>query len=90
MRIKVISFWPFRDRSVAVTLPPWGILLRKSWYDEAPQHRRHKVLRHEMAHWRQYEMLGLLRFYVEYAWGTIRYGYEKHPMEIEARRVANL
>jgi len=88
MKIKVVRFWPFRPSFVAITIPPWGVLMRKSWHDEASEARRLKVWRHETAHWEQYEQRGLLRFYAEYAWLSIRYGYKNHPMEIEARKAA--
>lgn len=63
----------------AITLPPFGIYaLPGSENDPALQ-------RHENVHWRQYQSMGAVRFYVTYLWLLMRHGYIKHPMEIEAR-----
>lgn len=63
----------------AITLPPFGIYaLYDSLNDKALE-------RHELVHWEQYKRMGAVRFYATYLWMLIRYGYEKHPMEIEAR-----
>jgi len=43
------------------------------------------MLRHEMAHWKQYRELGLFRFAYYYATLSLKYGYKNNPMEIEAR-----
>lgn len=62
-----------------ITLPPRGIyVLVERMSDE-------RLIRHEQAHWAQYERMGAARFYATYLWGMMRYGYRNHPMEIEAR-----
>lgn len=62
-----------------ITLPPLGIYILAERINEAP------LVRHEQAHWAQYERMGALRFYAIYLWGLVRHGYRNHPMEIEAR-----
>ena len=39
-------------------------------------------------YWAQYQRMGALRFYALYLWYQMRHGYEKNPMEIEARQVS--
>lgn len=62
-----------------ITLPPWGI------YVLASRIADERLARHERAHWAQYERMGAVSFYVAYLVGLVRYGYHRHPMEIEAR-----
>lgn len=62
-----------------ITLPPFGIYLLADSMQDA------KLIRHEQVHWKQYKSRGFVRFYVGYVLLLIRYGYEKHPWEIEAR-----
>jgi hypothetical protein len=70
--LKATGFW-------GITLPPFGVfVLAEYLHDE-------KLKRHEMAHWEQAQRLGSVKFYVQYLWLLARYGYQNHPMEIEAR-----
>lgn len=62
-----------------ITLPPLGI------YILAERINEERLIRHEQAHWRQYERMGALKFYAAYLWYTIRYGYWNNPLEVEAR-----
>ena len=63
----------------ARTIPPFGI-----WILE--EHRYSKnLLDHELIHWRQYQQRGLFGFYSSYFSQFFRYGYDKMPMEKEAR-----
>jgi hypothetical protein len=48
------------------------------------------LIRHEQAHWRQWQRMGTLRFYLTYIWYTIRHGYRNNPMEIEARKAEEI
>jgi len=62
-----------------ITLPPWGVFilperLHQGW-----------LVRHEQAHWAQYQRMGVVLFYAAYIWYTIRHGYRNNPMELEAR-----
>jgi hypothetical protein len=49
-----------------------------------------RLLRHEQAHWRQYQRMGVLKFYAVYLWYSLKYGYRNNPMEIEAREAERL
>jgi hypothetical protein len=62
-----------------ICLPPMGI------YILAAHLHSQRLIRHEKAHWRQYQRLGAVRFYAAYVWGLARHGYRNHPMELEAR-----
>jgi hypothetical protein len=72
--------WVLRRTGFAgVCLAPWGIFI-------LPEHlANQRLTRHEIAHWRQYQRMGLLRYYSTYFWGLLRHGYRNHPMELEAR-----
>lgn len=62
-----------------IALPPVGIfILAEHLYSD-------RLIRHERAHWAQYQHISALRFYATYAWGLLRHGYRNHPLEIEAR-----
>jgi hypothetical protein len=75
----VIRWWLRLTRFAGITLPPFGIFIR------AESLNNPRLIRHEQAHWAQYERMGLVRFYVLYVFYFFRYGYYNHPMEIEAR-----
>jgi hypothetical protein len=60
-------------------LPPVGIFILTERINEAP------LIRHEQCHWQQAQRMGIVRFYLTYAWYTIRYGYRNNPLEVEAR-----
>jgi hypothetical protein len=49
-----------------------------------------RLIRHEQAHWKQWQRMGTIGFYTEYLWGLLRHGYRNHPMEIEARKAENV
>ena len=66
-----------------VTLPPFGIYILAERLDNE------RLVRHEQAHWAQYERMGFLGFYLTYLWYTIRHGYWNNPMEVEARGAEN-
>ena len=46
-----------------------------------------KLFRHEMEHVYQIRRKGVFRFYIGYLLLAIRYGYKKHPYEVEANSV---
>lgn len=60
-------------------IPPFGI-----WIKESEKENK-ALLTHELVHWRQYQERGLLPFFVEYGYHALTKGYDKNPMEIEAR-----
>ena len=76
--------WLLRQRGFAgVTLPPFGI------YILAERMQDDRLIRHEQAHWAQYQRMGAIRFYLTYIWQVLRYSYRNAPMEIEARAAEN-
>ena len=62
-----------------ITLPPFGIYVLPHRMEEQ------RLLRHERAHWAQYQRMGFVRYYVLYIYYSMRYGYWNNPMEHEAR-----
>jgi hypothetical protein len=85
VRVLILDLIPTWKRFSAIALPPVGILVRRSWWCEASFSQRGRLLRHEQVHWWQYQQLGLLRYYYNYLTLALFYGYQDHPMEIEAR-----
>jgi hypothetical protein len=73
--------WVLRRTGFAgVALAPWGIyILAEHMYSD-------KLVRHEQAHWRQWQRMGTVRYYVTYVYQVLRYGYRNAPMEVEARK----
>lgn len=61
-------------------IPPLGIFILKKYKGNE------KILHHDLIHWRQFRKMGFLDFYVSYIAQFIFYGYDKMPMEIEARQ----
>ena len=41
-------------------------------------------LKHEYCHTLQYKKYGFVGFLVRYLWWSLRYGYHKNPLEVEA------
>lgn len=63
----------------AMTIPPFGIFI-------ARQHKNtEKILNHEIIHWKQYQKMGIILFYFKYFFQLLKIGYDKMPMEMEAR-----
>ena len=75
--VKWISFPLHRFR--AVTLPPFGIFIKEQYKGNT------KIIEHDYIHWQQYKKMGLFKYYLRWIWEQIYYGYDKSPMEIEAR-----
>lgn len=82
-----IQFSPVRLIVVPWLIPRWAraqvwgrtILIRRGVNLTAG------LLAHELAHVRQWQLLGKCRFVWLYTRHLIRYGYWLHPLEIEAR-----
>ena len=72
--------WFLRTTGYAgICLPPVGIyILAEHMYSD-------RLIRHEQAHWRQWQRMGTVRYYATYVWQVLRYSYYNAPMEIEAR-----
>jgi len=64
----------------AQTLPPFGINIQNE--DKNNQ----LLIKHELVHWEQYRKTGAIVYYLKYALQKAIYGYDKMPMEIEARK----
>ena len=76
--------WVLRRTGFAgVALAPWGIYILP-----AAMHSQ-RLIRHEQAHWRQWQRMGTVRYYATYLWQVARYGYRNAPMEVEARNAEN-
>lgn len=63
----------------ARTIPPIGIFITEE------NKNNQALIEHELVHWKQYQQKGLINFYVDYLSQLDTYGYDKMPMEIEAR-----
>lgn len=75
----LIGFVLRKTKFEGVCLPPFGIYI-------LPESISNKFLvEHERVHWRQYQRMGLIKFYFTYFYQIIRYGYQNAPMEREAR-----
>jgi hypothetical protein len=75
----IIRWWLRLTGYAGICLAPWGIyILAEHLYSD-------RLIRHEQAHWRQWQRMGTIRFYAAYLCGLLRHGYRNHPMEIEAR-----
>ena len=64
----------------ARTIPPFGIYVKESEKDNQA------LIEHEKVHWKQYQKKGLINFYSQYANELKQYGYDKMPMEKDARK----
>jgi predicted Na+-dependent transporter len=69
---------PYRGMAI----PPFGIFIK-------PEFKSRTVIKHELVHWWQFKELGFLGFYFRYAWQMLRYGYDKAPLEKEARELSS-
>jgi len=47
-----------------------------------------QLLAHELAHVMQWRALGIFPFMFHYLMGLFRYGYQRHPLELEAQAAA--
>lgn len=66
----------------AMTVAPLGIFVTKD------QANNQNLLTHELAHWKQFQDMGLVRFYVCGACQLAANGYDGSPMEQQARKAA--
>jgi len=75
----LIRWFLRRTGYAGICLAPWGIfILAEHMYSD-------RLIRHEQAHWRQWQRMGTVRYYATYIWQVLRHGYRNAPMEIEAR-----
>lgn len=64
----------------AQSLPPFVIKIQRE--DE----QNTILMQHELVHWEQYRRTGAILFYLRYGLEKIVFGYDKMPLEVEARR----
>jgi purine-cytosine permease-like protein len=75
----IIAWFLRRTGFAGVALAPWGIFIL------AEHMHSQRLIRHEQAHWAQWQRMGTVRYYATYIWQVLRHGYRNAPMEIEAR-----
>jgi hypothetical protein len=63
----------------ALTVPPVGIFITRDNVNNKA------LLDHERIHWQQYQHMGLIGYYYRYIGGALVHGYDRHPMELQAR-----
>lgn len=66
-----------------ICIPPVGVFIIKK------QQGNSELLKHELVHWSQYQRMGLFSYYGGYLLDYLKHGYDKHPMEYEARQNEN-
>lgn len=78
------------SRFNAITIPPFGIILNENAFGIIGHETRDTTLTHEMVHWKQFQNIGLLKFYYNYVKDYFKNGskYRNNPMEQEAYVVA--
>lgn len=77
-----IASWVLRSGRTAITFGN-KIYLHRAKRAELLHNER--WLRHELKHVEQYQKLGFFGFIFRYLWYSIRDGYYKNPLEVEAR-----
>jgi hypothetical protein len=75
-----VEWWLKKTGYKGIALPPFGIFITEDRIDDE------RLRKHELAHWKQAQELGVLKFYTKYLWYNLRYGYRDNPMEVEARQ----
>lgn len=80
--INYVDKLPLNMSYNGIALPPVGIFIK------AEHQGNEALLKHELMHWRQYQRDGLIPFYAKYLANYFTVGYDRHPMEIEARQAA--
>jgi hypothetical protein len=73
----LLLWWLRRTRWAGLALPPLG-----AWVEDLNNER---LVRHERRHLEQALEVGVLKWYVLYAWYTLRHGYRNNPLEVDAR-----
>ena len=74
--------WTLRSLGFAAVVSPWRSIYM------VPEYFHHDGLRdHELVHIMQMDRDGW-RFWPRYIWQIIKFGYERSPYEVEARRLS--
>lgn len=76
-KVKYVNWLPSPRRGMCI--PPFGIFIKKEFEGNE------KILNHELKHWEQWKRLGTWNFYKQYFAEYFKHGYDKMPLEIEAR-----
>lgn len=76
-----IRLWLRATGFKGITMP-WGRAYYWPWPADPG------LIAHEQVHLDQLARLGPLRFVARYLWLLLRHGYERHPMEVEARETS--
>lgn len=71
--------WYLRRTGFAAITAPWGAAYYLCWPPPPG------LAAHESVHLDQIRRLGAVRFTLVYLWQLARFGYERHPLEVEAR-----
>lgn len=71
--------WYLKTTGYRAVTMPWGVAHYLDW----PPY--FGLMQHEEVHLEQIARYGSVGFALRYAWGLLLYGYEMHPLEIEAR-----
>lgn len=75
-----LILWYLRRTGFGGITMPWGrIYLVPERFWETP------LRAHELIHLQQIQRYGAVGFTLRYLWWLARYGYERHPLEVEAR-----
>lgn len=84
IREEKIYYIPFDipGSQMAATIPPFGTFIESKYKKDK------SILKHELAHWVQYERMGFANFYTTYFKEYVKYGRKYGPMEIEARKMS--
>ena len=77
-----IAAWVLRSKTMAITFGNTIYLHRAQKEDLI---RNQRWLRHELKHVEQYNQLGFFVFLFKYISYSIRFGYYRNPLEVEAR-----
>ena len=85
-KIGTVYYIPFNipGQQMAATVPPFGMFIEESYKDNK------SILKHEKVHWKQYEEMGLFKFYYTYTNECMNYGRYSAPMEVEARKLEKI
>jgi hypothetical protein len=71
--------WYLRVTGYQAITMPWSVAYYLSW-PPSPG-----LIAHETVHLDQIDRYGPIGFTLRYLWQLARFGYERHPMELEAR-----
>lgn len=79
---KGISLWLLNHLGCDGLTMPWRTIYIRDEY----QHD-HGLIAHELQHVVQIQLLGPVQFSLIYLWQLAWYGYQRMPLEVEARRM---